>query len=228
MLIDRNADVNVFDNKGQSPLYLACKLRHIDITKLLLSHNADLTLVDDKKRSSLHAVCNVFSIPLTEKEIQNLRDLITLLIEYRVDLSHPDNEGKTALHFACKAGCLAIVELLAVKKADFTVCYFNGQTPLDEAKIADHCDIVRFLECFEDETSEKGNFELAYHRSDCKSYASTSKQNLTRYKQELIVTVEKTDSVCKIKPAASILEYQPDLRGCLANISRPTEKPTGS
>ncbi|XP_052062916.1 ankyrin-1-like [Mytilus californianus] len=158
MLIDRNADVNMCDNKGQSPLYLACKFRHIDITKLLLSHNADLTLVDDKKRSPLHAVCNVFSIPLTEKEIQDLLDLITLLIEYRMDLSHPDNEGKTALHFACKAGCLSIVELLAVNKANFTVCDFNGQTPLDEAKNADHCDIVHFLECFEEEMSKKYNF----------------------------------------------------------------------
>ncbi|VDI13263.1 Hypothetical predicted protein [Mytilus galloprovincialis] len=160
MIVERNVDVNVCDNKGQSPLYLACEMRHIDIVKTLLSHNADIHLVDNNKRSPLHAVCNGLSVPPTKTEIQSVRDLVYLLIEYKGDLSLPDNEGKIPLHFACKAGCLAIVESLVVKKAHFTVCDLNGRTPLDEAKKADHCDIVRFLENFEDDKSK--NFNLFY------------------------------------------------------------------
>lgn len=160
MLVERNVHVNVCDINGQSPLYLACEMRHIDIVKMLLSHNADIHLVDNNKRSPFHAVCNGLSVPPTKTEIQSVRDLVYLLIEYKGDLSLPDNEGKIPLHFACKAGCLAIVESLAVKKAHFTVCDLNGQTPLDEAKKADHCDIVRFLENFEDDKSK--NFNLFY------------------------------------------------------------------
>ncbi|CAG2191428.1 unnamed protein product [Mytilus edulis] len=157
MLVERNVDVNMCDNNGQSPLYLACEMRHIDIVKILLLHNANMHLVDNNKRSPFHAVCNGLSLPPTEIEIQSVRDLVSLLIDYKGDLSHPDNDGKIPLHFACKVGCLAIVESLAVKKAHFTVCDSNGQTPLDEAKKAGHWDTVRFLENFEDDTSKNYN-----------------------------------------------------------------------
>jgi ankyrin repeat protein len=51
-LISSGADINLFDNQGQSPLFLASMSGHGDVVKCLVSSGAEINLCDNQGQTS--------------------------------------------------------------------------------------------------------------------------------------------------------------------------------
>lgn len=55
LFLDAGATVNIVDDKGRTPLFLAACYRHAGTVALLLCRQADMNLADVKKRTPLLA-----------------------------------------------------------------------------------------------------------------------------------------------------------------------------
>lgn len=83
ILIKEGEDVNVLNNKNQSPIYFAAKKKHLNIVELLLNKGANPT-------AALHCAIKA----------NNLELLKVLLVRKDVDLFGRDSEGKTFIDYA--------------------------------------------------------------------------------------------------------------------------------
>ncbi|KAK7473741.1 hypothetical protein BaRGS_00035016 [Batillaria attramentaria] len=57
-LLRHGVDVNVVNDKGESPLHIACTLGHEDVVKLLLQVKPNVDLKDSQGQTPLHRACN--------------------------------------------------------------------------------------------------------------------------------------------------------------------------
>ena len=57
MLLDKQADINIQDDEGDTPLYMACHLGHKDIVKMLLDKQADVNIQTVTGTTPLAVAC---------------------------------------------------------------------------------------------------------------------------------------------------------------------------
>ena len=83
ILVERKADVNVQDFKGQTPLLLAINsprcIHSLKLIRLLLDNGADINLADNRGFTPLHKACaigdlKIIEVLLIRKAIVNIRD----------------------------------------------------------------------------------------------------------------------------------------------------------
>lgn len=132
LCIEAGADVNLQDDKGQSPLHLSAKGRYPDVCKYLLESGANKNLRDNDQRSPLHlaALSNGAAKPL---------------LRSGVDLNLLDKDGRTALHLAALGGHSGVLLALYEHGASVEIRDAGGKTALDLAEETGDFDCIYFL-----------------------------------------------------------------------------------
>jgi len=147
-LIKWNADLNVKNDEGKTPLLVALEGDNLAVFSILISQKSvDINLPDDLGVSPLmHAVEN-----------QKFDYLDLLLMNPQIDISFKDSKGKTALIYAARAGNKHAVKTLIEKGAKLNTKDQDGKTVLMHASEAHKPDIVEFLLSKDIKVMEKDN-----------------------------------------------------------------------
>lgn len=128
-LIANGAEVNLCDNEGLSPLFLACYSEHTETVKILLDSGADVNLC-----SPLCTMC----------EFENAK-IAKMLLEYHADVNLCNQLKLSPLQIACQEGDIYIVKLLLHYGADVNLCFEKKLSPLYVACQHKHVEIVKLL-----------------------------------------------------------------------------------
>jgi cytohesin len=127
LLISEDADVNVKDSEGLTPLHYAAREGHKEIVELLLAHGADVNI----------SGANYNMTVLEYAMRSNHTDIVQLLVSKGADIS--------PLHFALYMKDETKARSLIEGGADVSRRTPNGTTPLDRAVIAGLKDIAELL-----------------------------------------------------------------------------------
>lgn len=133
-LLKKQANPNVIDTYGHTPLQIACEQGNKTLVHELLLHGADINLQDRRGRSPLLIACERKDLELTELLLQahadvnclglfgitplhlatanNQQEMVQLLLNYGAYINAQDVLGETVLHQACTSGNKEIIELL--------------------------------------------------------------------------------------------------------------------
>ena len=129
-------DVNCLNSKHETPLHLACSLRHTDIVVLLIAFGAD-PFIKDSDGSTAYGRCSV-----------EIGDLMNKMFHHNnLWINGPDNtNGDTLLHSAVRQGDLANAQRLILKQ-NISVNDINAsyETPLHLACALGHKPLVHLL-----------------------------------------------------------------------------------
>ena len=115
-LIEKGADVNIKNIKGDTPLHIAIKNQNTEIIELLIRKRAKLNVKNNKGKTPLH--------------LARQSEIVKLLIEKGADVNAKDREGKTPLFM--RSG-LNTNKFLIEKGADVNIRDNKGMTPLHYA-----------------------------------------------------------------------------------------------
>jgi len=191
LLSCNDCDPDISDEKGNTPIHIACKHSHCSIVESLVvdqrcqikhwnredeislhstacKHGHHSTTVVDQRLDAKYGELNT---PLhIEKELR----IIRLLLDRKCSTSIPDKNGETAkdiplnekgdclLHIASQWGDVAIVRHLIIdQRCNPNIVNSSGNTPLHIASKCGHMDVVK------DVLSQK----------DCDSHISNEKGN---------------------------------------------------
>lgn len=132
-LIDYRADVNLFNNYGETALmgvctmalgvYLDNKDQYDNIAELLLDADADPDVTGE----------NAKSFPLFAASAINKPDIVKLLLDNGADVNKQTADKQTSLHGAAIKGNVDIVRMLLEKGADKTIIDKDGHTAYEVA-----------------------------------------------------------------------------------------------
>lgn len=151
----RGEDINMIFHTV-TPLYVACKLGHMNIVKALIEHRADINAVSvDLRHSPLHVAVSkgkseVVKYLLSQGALPNRQDcsgstslflaaqygytdIAKILICHKCDVNIPNDKGLTPLAAATLNGYNKMVELLIQNKADLDQSDSDGNTALFHA-----------------------------------------------------------------------------------------------
>jgi ankyrin repeat protein len=159
LLLEKGANVNVLNEKDQTPLYLAAEYGYYKVVKKLLEQGANpnlgpspLEIATKKGRvgivhellakgahlgnSSLHYAATTGNLVIIKKLLEAGADVNQFADVNRVNLNTP-------LHDAAAAGHLEVVKILVANGAKLRK---HGPSALREARIHGHTDIKNYLE----------------------------------------------------------------------------------
>ena len=124
VLLKAKATIDIRDNDGQTPLFLAAYNNRVQVVERLLKGEADVNLVDGSGRSPLQA------------GFDNL-EITRMLIAHGADVNLQDEDGWTPLHAATYWSQEAVAELLIESGANPDQANNDSATALHLAVI--HC-----------------------------------------------------------------------------------------
>ncbi len=133
-LITHNADLDICDNNGCSPLWYAASRKNSTILQHLVEQGANV-----------NCPANDGSTPLMWAITDCSKEDIYALIDAGADIHSQLNNGLTPVMFAAARGDLDVLRDLEEKGADMHATV-NGQTILDIAKKNRNRDIITYLE----------------------------------------------------------------------------------
>lgn len=121
-LIEKHADSNLVNHRGQTPLHLAARAQALDCVEILLRKgNCGPNVPDVDKRTALHAAVG---------KAARSYDIIEILISWGADVNAKDQYGYTPLHIAALNELSQCVEVLIFHGADVTAKSKFGMTAL--------------------------------------------------------------------------------------------------
>ena len=121
LLLEHNADVNIQDNRGYTPLHWCTIKGNENLCRLLLEHNADVNIQDNDGYT-----------PLNWCAREGKGYLCRLLLEHNADVNIQDNRGYTPLHWCTMKGNENLCRLLLEHNADVNIRCSRGYAPLYE------------------------------------------------------------------------------------------------
>jgi ankyrin repeat protein len=142
VLLERNVDVRMHGNSGDTPLHLAASSHYLEVARMLLERNAEVNSLDDKGLTPLRRALE--GVPRGPDIVRFVR----LLFDNGADLHTRDKRGNTLLHFAASRGHLEVARTLLELKADVNSVNKEGLTPLHKISrmwLTRSPDIVRLL-----------------------------------------------------------------------------------
>ena len=102
LLLDHNADPNLRNSNGTTPLMLAAGTGHVEIVELLIKRGADVYAAQpDHGSTALHFAC-----------MRNEPDCVAALVQNGCDATIKDRHGRTGKQFAEMQGHVAVLERL--------------------------------------------------------------------------------------------------------------------
>ncbi|XP_017091126.2 transient receptor potential channel pyrexia isoform X1 [Drosophila bipectinata] len=129
-----NADPNVADPRGRTPLHFACCRANAPIAKVLLDRGSDPNRWDSKKEvTPLHCAASSKSI-----------ECILLLLRRKANINI-GIEKRSALHYAIDVNAVECVEILLKYGADPNTPQVYTETPLHTASAAGFAKCVQLL-----------------------------------------------------------------------------------
>lgn len=163
-LIRNQANINVQDKNGYTPLMIATIRENVAIVEMLLLNYADTNIKDSRGNTALmHAtqigVMEIFK-PLAYDERTSAenkgealivasrfdsKEMVKILIESNADLNQKDSKGNTSLMYAASGGYTEIVRQLIDHHADLDIKNNEGLTALTIAKQRRWIKIVEML-----------------------------------------------------------------------------------
>ena len=124
LIEEYNADVNLSDDDGITPLHLASNLGHLEICRFLCKYVLDKNALDK----------DGVKTPLLSAILGGHLNVCSLLIgEHNVDVNLPNDYGTTPLHLASELGHLEICKFLCKYVLDKNTHDSDGKTPHDLA-----------------------------------------------------------------------------------------------
>jgi len=134
VLINLNIDVNIKDIDGNTPLYAAAFLGHLEIVKFLVDRGADINIKSNDDTSPLYAAA-----------MNGHLEIVKFLVDRGADINIKKNYDTSPLYAAAYKGHLEIVEFLVNRGADINIRRNNDTTPLYIAAYKGYFKIVQFL-----------------------------------------------------------------------------------
>ena len=103
LLLDHNADVNIQDKDGCTPLQRCAREGNENLCRLLLDHNADVNIQDKDGCTPLHSCVR-----------EGNENLCRLLLEHNANVNIRYKDGSTPLHLSARRNrdCSKIIDLL--------------------------------------------------------------------------------------------------------------------
>ncbi len=124
-ILDNEADPNLKNGEGQSPLYWAASTANVETLSVLLKAGADINVRDKDDSTLFHALANH---PQSSKAIV----FMEVLVEKGFSLIDGiDKDGDTALHIAAIAINFDTVKYLLSEGAKWNIRNNLGKTPDD-------------------------------------------------------------------------------------------------
>ena len=122
ILLNRNANINLQDEDGNSPLLLAASTGNPDMVRFLIDNGADLKVRSDNGETILHKA--VFA--------ENLRvmELVKYLVSEGCPTNLTDDDGYTLLQLAVAMHGGLLVDYLLTLKPDVNAVNHKGKTAL--------------------------------------------------------------------------------------------------
>ena len=130
-LLESDADKEITDIFGRTPILQAVQKDFTIIVKLLLDAGANKEVKDEGGMTCLHWASNI--------------DIVKLLLDAGANKNIKSNSGDTPLHFAAEYGNTDITKILLNFGADKNVVNNFGKTPLDLAIRERHTEIIDML-----------------------------------------------------------------------------------
>ncbi|KAI9836516.1 MAG: hypothetical protein M1837_003288 [Sclerophora amabilis] len=125
--------VNVKDVDGNTPLFLAARMRDTETIRVLLDHGADASIKSQNGKESsltlLHGWAELASLHERVDE-GKLSPSLTLLLNSGCHIDAKNNGGKTALFHAISSGSIKMVSCLIENGASPSITDDSGNTPL--------------------------------------------------------------------------------------------------
>ncbi|XP_067287663.1 dynein axonemal heavy chain 12-like [Pseudorasbora parva] len=153
-LLDNGSSPDSLDQEEDSPLVVAIRNNHYDMTKLLLKFRARVNQEGAHRRTALHEAARL-----------GLTDLLDLLLKCG---AHPDprsSYGLTPLALAAQAGHLEVIRTLLCRGADVESQAQDSATILFEASASGNPDVISLLlEYGADANIPKHTGHLPIHR----------------------------------------------------------------
>ncbi|KAM7221183.1 hypothetical protein V8F06_003358 [Rhypophila decipiens] len=142
LLIDKRADLDALDNRGQRPVHWACSRGHTQILRKFSWFGLPNFFPDKEGRHPLHLACKGGAT-------ETVRSLG--MVDAR------DSKGRSALHVDVSDGALEVVLALAEMGADLDIKTNQGSTPLQIAASKGHVNIVEPLLRFGTDPNARDN-----------------------------------------------------------------------
>lgn len=135
LLLESRAQVDLRDEKEQTPLVLASHEGHTEIVRALLGENAHPGLaIGPRGRTPIHYAAR-----------KGHSAVVDLLLRAQGDVDGMDFHQWTALQYAASRGHSHVVHLLARAGASIDAPTNSGNTPLYSATMMGHCEAIRAL-----------------------------------------------------------------------------------
>ncbi|CAG2256755.1 unnamed protein product [Mytilus edulis] len=111
--------IEVKDNEGRSPFYVACEKGQIAVVRYLMKYNENIDTKNMDNTAALSATC-----------LNGHTEVAQLLLDNKADINSKDTYGQTALHSACQNGHAETVKILMEFGMNVNQKNKNGRTPL--------------------------------------------------------------------------------------------------
>lgn len=137
LLLERGASGNIFNNRKESPVHIAAKIKDSDCLELILKFIYRLDLGNGKEITPLHSAASFGSLSCT-----------SLLLERHFQAGITDSEGSTPLHLAASNGHSDVLGILLNNKSpqvSIDVRDNRLQTPLHRAAASNHPACIKIL-----------------------------------------------------------------------------------
>uniref|UniRef100_A0A915K1P0 asparaginase n=1 Tax=Romanomermis culicivorax TaxID=13658 RepID=A0A915K1P0_ROMCU len=134
MLLSQKVHVNVKDKHECTPLFYATKKCNEEVIKLLRDAGGRLDM--DQLSLGIELCSSVHMRNLAQLKAWKLAG---------ADLNAYDYDSRTALHVACSQGCREIAKFLIESGASINVRDVFGLTPLENAKMNNHEEVVEIF-----------------------------------------------------------------------------------
>lgn len=134
-LLDANAEKNITDDTGLSPLMSAAYMGNENVVALLIQHGASLEQQDEKGYTALMFAANAGKY-----------NSVKVLLESKANVNAKDKDNSTPLMFASQHGFNDVVKLLLLNGADR---HFKGNYGLNAIDFAKQNSLNETIEILE-------------------------------------------------------------------------------